>query len=151
MLKKRLVLSLLMDGDDFMNSRQFELQRVAKLDTVMQYLDFDAIDELVVLNVARGEHRVARMAEAILPMSRHCFVPMTLGGGVRELADFGRLFACGADKIVVNTAALARPDFITEAASVYGSQCVVVSIDVRLRSDKYEVLAHGGADPTAVA
>lgn len=137
MLRNRLILSLLMRSDGiFVNSRGFQLQNVGELRWIQQYLDFESIDELVLLNIDRREKDVSRFASQIRELGKFCFVPITAGGGVRSLDDFRLLLDSGADKISVNSAFFDDPEFITRAAEQFGSQCTVASIDVRLDGDR---------------
>lgn len=136
MLKKRMILCLLMRSDGvFMNSRNFMLQPVGELAWIKRYLDFAAIDELVLLNVDRKDKDVEAFAGHMMELGRTCFVPITAGGGVRSLGHFEILLNAGCDKVVVNSAAISRPPFITEAARRFGSQCVVVSVDAKSNGD----------------
>ena len=87
---------------------------------------------------------VARTAEA-------CFMPVTVGGGVRTLEDIRKLLLAGADKVSINTAAVKNPDFVREAARKFGSQCIVVSIDAKSTGpEKFEIFTHGGREPTGI-
>jgi len=78
------------------------------------------------------------------------FMPLTVGGGVRESADVRALLVAGADKVSINTAAVARPDFVREAAERFGTQCIVVAIDAKRVADHWEVFTHGGRTPTGL-
>ncbi|MBV1900665.1 MAG: imidazole glycerol phosphate synthase cyclase subunit [Kordiimonadaceae bacterium] len=132
MLKKRMILCLMMDNEGvFYNSRNFEIQPIGKLDWILRYLNFDAIDELVILNVSRKPKSVGAFSAHMRALSRYCFVPISAGGGVTSTEDFRTLLESGADKIVVNTAAHTQPNFITEAADIFGRQCVVASVDIK--------------------
>ncbi len=150
MLKKRLILCLLLKDHIFQNSRNFSLQAVGNVHTIEQYLNFEAIDELVVLNVVRNRSLgVGSMVTDLEKLASKCFIPITAGGMVRSLDDISVLLKTGADKIVINTAALETPSFITEASGIYGSQCIVVSIDAKKnRLGQYEVFSHGGTRNT---
>src|SRR5690606_39486194 len=89
---------------------------------------------------------VARTAE-------HCFMPVTVGGGVRSIEDIRKLLLAGADKVAVNSAAVSDPDFITRAADKFGNQCIVVAVDAKQRSDGgtgWEIYTHGGRNPTGL-
>src|SRR5262249_9034984 len=131
MLRNRLVLCLMMKDELFMNSRQFVLNPVGNLETILQYLHFDTIDELVVLNVKRGDKNMPAFVERLRELLRVCFVPVAAGGGVRSLDGCQALLNAGADKIVVNSAVVNDPDFVRSAVDRYGSQCIVHSIDAR--------------------
>lgn len=150
MLKKRIILTLLMNNAGvFFNSRSFRLQAVGELIWIKQYLDFESIDELVLLNVQRGQKDINAFARHMIELGRECFVPISAGGGVRTAEDFNVLLDAGADKVVVNSAAYHQPSFITEAARRYGSQCVIASIDCRRDSNgRYLCYADDGTRPT---
>ncbi len=157
MLKKRLILCLLLREDLFVNSRNFRLNPVGNLETILQYLHFEAIDELVLLNVSRTGKDMERFARNLEMVGRFCFVPIAAGGGVQSVADFQRLLHAGADKVVVNSSAFQNPSLIREAAKLLGCQCVVVSMDVkRNRQGRGEVYILNGSlntgmDPVAYA
>lgn len=106
------------------------------------------VDELVFLDItATGNGRPPDF-EQIDELADECFMPMTVGGGVRNLQDVADLLKVGADKVAINSAALARPTLISESAERFGSQCIVVSIDFRRRSDgRAEVYSHSGRKP----
>jgi imidazole glycerol-phosphate synthase subunit HisF len=147
MLKKRMILCLLMTNDGvFCNSRNFTLQAVGELSWIRKYLDFLAIDELVLLNVDRERKSVARFSEQMTALAKFCFVPISAGGGVATLADFETLLDSGADKVVVNTQALREPEFITAAARRFGSQCVVISIDCERKLGGNRVMGMNGSE-----
>jgi cyclase len=115
------------------------------------FVDAWSIDEIVMLDVTRpGKGNPDNFAEMVREFSRRCFVPLSVGGGIRTLADVERCLELGADKVVINTAALDRPAFIGEVAKLYGSQCVVVSIDVRRTPDD-RVFAEFARRPTGKA
>jgi cyclase len=114
------------------------------------FVDAWSIDEIVLLDITRPERRNPEyFNEVVSAFSRKCFVPMCVGGGVRGLDDFRRYLDLGADKIAVNTAAVRQPEIIAEAASRFGSQCVVVSIDVKKDRQVYRVFDNCGRDVTS--
>ncbi len=116
----------------------------------LNFVDAWSVDEIVALDVTRpGEGDRANFEQVVSEFASRCFVPLAAGGGIRSLADVERLMAVGADKVVVNTGALERPELITEIAQAYGAQCVVVSIDAKRHEDgTYEVFGRFGAEPT---
>ena len=151
MLRKRLILCLLMKGDLFMNSRQFKLNPVGNLETILQYLHFDAIDELVILNVSRGEKDLPAFAENLEKLAKYCFIPIAAGGGVRTLDDCKILLNAGADKIVINSSLHNDPGFVSQAIKKYGTQCIVASVDVKKeRNGQNSVYINNGADSLGV-
>jgi len=128
-----------------MNSRNFELQPMVNLETMIQHLNLKAIDELVVLDVSRKNRKIEDLCQNVKLISKKCFVPISAGGGVRKIDDFYGLLNSGADKVVINTIALESPEFISKASETFGSQCVVVSIDVKKGKDgDYYVYSNDG-------
>lgn len=106
-------------------------------------------DEIVFLDVAAAPEGRGTALEWVERTAERVFVPLTVGGGVRTVEDARALLAAGADKVGVNTAAVARPDLIEEIARRFGSQCAVLSVDARRRSDRsWEVVTHGGRRAT---
>jgi imidazole glycerol-phosphate synthase subunit HisF len=118
----------------------------------LNFVDTWSVDEIVALDVTRpGGGDRAHYEAVVQRLARECFVPLACGGGVRSVADVHRLLRLGADKVVVNTGAIDRPQLITEAASSYGAQCVVLSMDVGRHADgRYEVFAEFGQRPTGL-
>jgi cyclase len=108
-------------------------------------------DEMVFFDITASAHGRATMVEVIERVGDHCFMPLTVGGGIRTLADMGVMLRAGADKVSINSSALATPDLIQAGAEKFGSQCIVVSIDARRAgSDRWEVYSHGGRKPTGL-
>ena len=114
------------------------------------YSDLGA-DEIVFLDITATSDARDTVADVVERTAAQVFVPLTVGGGIRTLEDFRRLLRAGADKISVNSAAVARPELIAEAAERFGSQCVVLAVDARSRGDgTWEVVVHGGRKPTGI-
>jgi imidazole glycerol-phosphate synthase subunit HisF len=111
--------------------------------------DRAGIDELVFLDITASSQQRDTMLDVVARTAESVFIPLTVGGGVRSLADIDRLLRAGADKVALNTAAIGRPELLTEAAERFGSQCVVVSVDARRvrDGDGFEVTTHGGRQP----
>ena len=101
-------------------------------------------DEIVILDVAATPEGRGHQLETVREVRRHLSIPLTIGGGVRSCEDAAALLEAGADKVGVNSAAVARPQLIAEISSRFGAQCCVLAIDARLRGDRYEVLVDGG-------
>lgn len=113
----------------------------------------EGADELIFLDITASSSGRATMVDVVARTASEVFIPLTVGGGVRTVEDFDRLLRAGADKVGVNTAAIARPELITEAAHRFGSQCVVLSVDARSCPDTasgYEVTTHGGRRGTGI-
>ena len=108
-------------------------------------------DEIVFLDITATHEARKTVADVVERTAEQVFVPLTVGGGIRTLDDFRELLRAGADKISVNSAAVARPELITEAAERFGSQCVVLAVDARSRGDgTWEVVVAGGRKPTGL-
>jgi cyclase len=124
--------------------------------------DRDGADELVFLDITASSDRRDTMLEVVRRTAEEIFIPLTVGGGVRSVADVDRLLRAGADKVSLNTAAIARPELLTEAAMRFGSQCVVLSVDARRTGPasagergpdaplRFEVTTHGGRRGTGI-
>ncbi len=108
-------------------------------------------DELVFLDITASHERRKTLLDVVRRTAEQCFMPLTVGGGVREVADVRELLRAGADKVSVNTAAVKRPMLIRQAARAFGSQCMVLAIDAkRARPGHFEVYLHGGRTPTGI-
>ena len=108
-------------------------------------------EEIVFLDITATHEARKTVADVVERTAEQVFVPLTVGGGIRTLDDFRELLRAGADKISVNSAAVARPELITEAAERFGSQCVVLAVDARSRGDgTWEVVVAGGRKPTGL-
>ncbi|MGH2721611.1 MAG: imidazole glycerol phosphate synthase subunit HisF [Actinomycetota bacterium] len=117
--------------------------------------DAEGADELVFLDITASHEGRDTMVEVAHRTAEQVFIPLTIGGGVREIADARRLLRAGADKVSVNTAAVQRPALIADGADRFGAQCIVVAIDARRRdpadpSKGWEVHTHGGRRPTGI-
>ena len=120
-------------------------------DPVAQAVAYDAAgaDELTFLDITASHEARATMLDVVARTADVCFMPLTVGGGVREVADFRALLLAGADKVSVNSAAVTDPSLVGRAAEKFGSQCVVVAIDAKRRQGGgFEVFTHGGRRPT---
>ncbi|MEW6574564.1 MAG: imidazole glycerol phosphate synthase subunit HisF [Bacillota bacterium] len=113
--------------------------------------DREGADELVFLDITASAEERDIMLEVARRTAEEVFIPFTVGGGLRNLEDIRRMLAAGADKVSLNTAAVKNPGLIKEAASRFGSQCVVVAIDARgVGNGRWEVYIHGGRTPTGI-
>lgn len=122
-------------------------------DPVEQAAVYDAAgaDELTFLDITASSDARDTLFDVVARTAERCFMPLTVGGGVRSLDDVRKLLLAGADKTSINTAAVSRPEFVREAAEKFGSQCVVVAIDARQVSPgKWEVFTHGGRYATGL-
>ena len=107
-------------------------------------------DELVVYDITASSDGRKIFTDILRETARNVFIPLTVGGGISSVNDFERVLSCGADKVSVNTGAIRNPGLIPEAARLYGSQCVVISADVKRVDGEFRVFARGGRDDTGI-
>ena len=117
--------------------------------------DADGADELVFLDITASSDQRETLQAVLERTADQVFIPLTVGGGVRSVGDIDRLLRAGADKVAINTAAIARPELISEASARFGAQCIVVSVDARRASNsaglaEFEVTTHGGRRGTGI-
>ena len=106
-------------------------------------------DEICFLDITASHEDRNTILEIVKKTTVKCFVPLTVGGGVRSIEDINNLLLAGADKVSINTAAVSNKNFIKEAAEKFGSQCIVIAVDAKkVNNDKWEVFTHGGRKPT---
>jgi cyclase len=122
---------------------------------IAQRYDAEGADELAFLDITASSDQRDILPQVIEAVARQVFIPLTVGGGVRQVDDVRRLLNAGADKVSINTAGVQSPDLIEQAAARYGSQCIVVAIDARLRQPGrpeggWQVFTHGGRTPTGL-
>lgn len=122
-------------------------------DPVEQARVYDAAgaDELCFLDITASSDNRATLYDVVARTAEECFMPLTVGGGVRTVEDIRKLLLAGADKVSINTAAVHRPEFVREAAEKFGSQCIVVAIDAKaVAPGKFEIFTHGGRNATGL-
>ncbi|MBF0326251.1 MAG: imidazole glycerol phosphate synthase subunit HisF [Alphaproteobacteria bacterium] len=108
-------------------------------------------DELTFLDITASSDNRDTIYDVVRRTAEQCFMPLTVGGGVRQTEDIRKLLLAGADKVSINTAAVHRPEFVREAAEKFGSQCIVVAIDAKQTGpNKFEIFTHGGRNPTGI-
>ena len=107
-------------------------------------------DEICFLDITASNENRDTIYDVIERTSKKCFVPLTVGGGVRSLEDINKLLSSGADKVSINTAAVTNQNLINESSKKFGSQCIVVAIDVRQKNEKWEIFTHGGRIETGI-
>ena len=105
-------------------------------------------DEICFLDITASNENRDTIYDVVERTSKKCFVPLTVGGGVRGVEDINKLLNCGADKVSINTAAVQSPKMIIESSKKFGSQCIVVAIDAKRNGNKWEVFTHGGRNNT---
>lgn len=112
--------------------------------------DAAGADELTFLDITASSDNRDTIFDVVRETAEHCFMPLTVGGGVRKVEDIRKLLLAGADKVSINTAAVKNRDFVNEAANKFGNQCIVVAIDAKAVGDTWEIFTHGGREPTGI-
>jgi len=107
-------------------------------------------DEICFLDITASNENRDTIYDVVEKTSKKCFVPLTVGGGVRSVDDINKLLNCGADKVSINTAAVQNPEVVVDSSKKFGSQCIVVAIDAKKNGDKWEVFTHGGRNNTGI-
>ena len=116
-----------------------------------KFYDSQGADELTFLDITASHENRDTIFDVVSRTAEQCFMPLTVGGGVRAVEDIRKLLLAGADKVSINTAAVHRPEFVGEAAEKFGAQCTVVAIDAKATGpDKWEIFTHGGREPTGI-
>jgi cyclase len=110
--------------------------------------DAQGADELVFLDITASSDGRQIMRDVVAATAEQCFMPLTVGGGLRSVADIEAMLRAGADKVSLNTAAIQNPDLIREASERFGAQCIVLAIDAKRQGDAWQVFTHGGRRPT---
>jgi cyclase len=150
MLAKRVIPCLdVTDGRVVKGTKFLNLRDAGDPVECAKMYDRQGADELVFLDITASSDGRATMVSVVERTAEQCFMPLTVGGGIRAVEDFRTMLRAGADKVSVNTSALQRPELISEAAEAFGSQCVVVAVDAkRDEPGKWRVYTHGGRKPT---
>lgn len=140
MLKKRVIANLVLKDGIVVQSINFKKYLpVGKPSIAIEFLNQWGIDEIILTDISASRDNAEPNYEAIRKASLKCYVPLTVGGGISSIEHIKKLMHCGADKISINQSAINNPDFIKEAAHIFGCQCIVVSIDVIKKEQSYRV------------
>ena len=107
-------------------------------------------DEICFLDITASNENRDTIYEVVKETSKKCFVPLTVGGGVRSVDDINKLLNCGADKVSINTAAVQNPSVVIDSSKKFGSQCIVVAIDAKKNDESWEIFTHGGRNSTGI-
>jgi len=152
MLANRVIPCLDVDGGRVVKGIRFvEIRDAGDPVEAARAYDGQGADELVFLDITASSDGRATMLEVVRQTAEQVFLPLTVGGGIRQVSDIRRMLEAGADKVSVNTAAVERPDLIREGADAFGSQCIVLAIDAKRTGDgHWEVYTHGGRTPTGM-
>ena len=138
-------------GVQFGKAEAGELKNVGDPVALALRYNEQGADEMVFFDITASAHGRATMVDVIERAADQCFMPLTVGGGIKSVEDMFTMLRAGADKISINSSALANPDLIRAGAEKFGSQCIVVSIDAKkVAPDKWKVFSHGGRKPTGL-
>lgn len=149
MITKRIIPCLDVKDGRVVKGVRFEgLSDVDSPVALARYYSEHGADELVFYDITASSEGRALFTDILAETARQVFIPLTVGGGINRLEDFDRVLKCGADKVSVNSGALKHPELIRTAAQRYGSQCVVLSVDVKRVGDAFHVFAKGGREDT---
>lgn len=151
MLTKRIIPCLDVRAGRVVKGVNFEgVRDVSSPVALARYYSDAGADELVFYDITASFEERALFTDILTETAKSVFIPLTVGGGINTVADFDRVLKCGADKVSVNSGAIRNPDLIYEAAKRYGSQCVVLSADVKRVDGVYRVFAKGGRENTGL-
>ena len=155
-LAKRIIPCLDVDAGRVVKGVQFvDIRDAGDPVEIARRYDREGADELTFLDITASSDQRDTMVHVVEQVAGEVFIPLTVGGGIREVADIRRMLNAGADKIGINTAAVFNPEFVKEAAERFGSQCIVVAIDAKQVSAagedaRWEIFTHGGRKPTGI-
>jgi len=151
MLAKRIIPCLDVKSGRVVKGVKFlELQDAGDPVEIARVYDREGADELCFLDITASHENRGIILDVVARTAEQVFMPLTVGGGINKLEDIRKLLKAGADKVSINTGAVNRPDFVREAAEMFGSQCIVVAIDAKRAGDRWEVFTHGGRNPTGI-
>ncbi len=151
MITKRIIPCLDVKDGRVVKGKNFQgLQDVSSPVELAGYYSSCGADELVFYDITASAEGRSLFTDILRQTAARVFIPLTVGGGIRSLADFERVLGCGADKVSVNSGAIRDPELIGRAARLYGSQCVVLSADVKRVGGGFHVFARGGRDDTGM-
>lgn len=149
MLKRRIIPCLDVKEGRVVKGIEFvQLRDIGDPVEIAKYYDESGADELVFLDITASTERRQTMLDVVSAVARKVFIPLTVGGGIRSLEDISSLLKAGADKVSLNTLAVESPSLIREAADRFGSQCIVVAIDVKFEDGEYYVYTYSGKQKT---
>ena len=155
-LAKRIIPCLDVDNGRVVKGVQFvDIRDAGDPVEVARRYDEEGADEITFLDITASSDQRDTMVHVVEQVAGEVFIPLTVGGGIREVADIRRMLNAGADKVGINTAAVFNPEFVREAAERFGSQCIVVAIDAKQVSGegepkRWEIVTHGGRKPTGI-
>jgi len=151
-LAKRIIPCLDVDNGRVVKGVRFvEIRDAGDPVEIARRYDEQGADEITFLDITASSDDRETMVHVVEAMASEVFIPLTVGGGIRKVEDVRRMLNAGADKVAINTAAVARPEFVKQASDHFGAQCIVVAIDAKqVGPDRWEVFTHGGRKATGL-
>jgi imidazole glycerol-phosphate synthase subunit HisF len=152
MLAKRIIPCLDVDKGRVVKGVKFvDIKDAGDPVAVARRYDAEGADELTFLDITASHEGRDTIVHVVEEVANEVFIPLTVGGGIKEVKDIRLMLNAGADKVAINTAAVFNPDFVNEAAERFGSQCIVVAIDAKqVGNNHWEIFTHGGRKPTGI-
>ena len=151
MLAKRIIPCLDVNAGRVVKGVKFlDLRDAGDPVEIAQAYDREGADELCFLDITASHENRSIILDVVARTAEQVFMPLTVGGGINKTEDIRALLKAGADKVSINTGAVNRPEFVQEAAQMFGSQCIVVAIDAKRAGNRWEVFTHGGRNPTGI-
>jgi cyclase len=151
MLKNRIIANLILKNNIIVQSLNFsKYLPIGSPEIAVEFLNKQGIDEIILLDIDASKEGRSFDANKLKKLSSKCLVPLTIGGGITEISQIKNLIKNGADKISLNTSSIKNPQLIKAASEIFGSQCLVVSIDVRKINGEYEVFTDSGKKSTGI-
>jgi imidazole glycerol-phosphate synthase subunit HisF len=151
MLAKRIIPCLDVNAGRVVKGVKFlDLRDAGDPVEIAQAYDGEGADELCFLDITASHENRSIILDVVARTAEQVFMPLTVGGGINKTEDIRALLKAGADKVSINTGAVNRPEFVQEAAQMFGSQCIVVAIDAKRAGNRWEVFTHGGRTPTGI-
>jgi imidazole glycerol-phosphate synthase subunit HisF len=151
MLAKRIIPCLDVKAGRVVKGVKFlELRDAGDPVEIARFYDQEGADELCFLDITASHEQRGIILDVVARTAEQVFMPLTVGGGINEVDEIRALLRAGADKTSINTGAVKRPEFVRQAAEMFGSQCIVVAIDAKRVGDHWEVFTHGGRNPTGI-
>ncbi len=151
MLKKRLIAVLLYKDEKLVQSINFKHPvAIGNAITKVKFYNTWSVDEIILINISREKKNKSKFIDTLGELSSKCFLPLTVGGWIEKTSDIKEMLDMGADKVLINTKAFEKPAFIKDSSNIFGSQCIVISIDVKKNKRFYEVIIDRGRKPTGM-
>jgi len=146
MLCYRVIPLVLLDGYSVLKTIEFDVRRnLGNPITIARIYNARKVDELILLDIDASKEERSIDLQTVTKVAEECFMPLTVGGGIRDCSDISSVLKAGADKVSINSGFLENPDFIKEAVSVFGSQCIVISLDIKKsQKNEFTIFSHTG-------